>query len=114
MRKRTCKRICCVAGSAIQASGNRSQRDRCAKVAESTLSFFKRAEAIAFTRCGCTITTRAASLRMHLSKAGQNPQASTTTCAGSGSERSNRCRLSAWLATDSCTITSPVAFIAVT
>ena len=42
---------------AIQASGSRSARDRCASVAESTLSFFSRADAIALTRCGCTITS---------------------------------------------------------
>jgi hypothetical protein len=53
-RKRTSTRSSRVAASAIQASGSRSQRSRCAKVAESTLSFFNLAEAMAFTRCGCT------------------------------------------------------------
>ena len=44
-------------GGAIHASGSRSARSSCAKIAASTLSFFSRAEAIAlhrsaWTRCG--------------------------------------------------------------
>ncbi len=51
IRSRTRNRSCCVASS-IHASGNKTQRDRCASVAESTRSCFSLAEAIAFTRCG--------------------------------------------------------------
>jgi hypothetical protein len=41
-----------VAGGAIQASGGRSARSSCARVAASTLSFFSRAEAIALGAAG--------------------------------------------------------------
>ncbi len=40
---------------------NKSQRSKCASVSESTRSFFSFADAIAFTRCGCTSTNRATS-----------------------------------------------------
>ncbi|HEV2257275.1 MAG TPA: hypothetical protein VGS06_29430 [Streptosporangiaceae bacterium] len=41
-------------GGAIDASGSRSARSNCAKIAASTLSFFSRAEAIALHCSGCT------------------------------------------------------------
>ena len=43
-----------IAGGAIHASGSRSARSSCPKIAASTLSFFSRAEAIALHRSGCT------------------------------------------------------------
>jgi hypothetical protein len=66
--------------SAFHDSGNKSQRNNCASVAESSRSFFSLAEAIAFTRCGCTHTSRATSGSTISRNAGQNPQASTATC----------------------------------
>jgi hypothetical protein len=54
------------AGGAIHASGSRSARSSCAKVAASTLSFFSRAEAIALHRSGCT-------------RCGANPQTSSSS-----------------------------------
>ena len=53
-RWRSSARSCRIAGGAIQASGSRSARSSCAKIAASTLSFFNRAEAIALHRDGCT------------------------------------------------------------
>ena len=80
VRNRTCCRRACVSRSAFHDSGNKSQRNKCASVAESTRSFFNFADAIAFTRCGCTSTNRFTSGSTTSRNPGQNPQASTPTC----------------------------------
>jgi hypothetical protein len=54
-RCRSSARSCRIAGGAIHASGSRSARSSCARVAASTLSFFSRAEAIALHCSGCTM-----------------------------------------------------------
>jgi hypothetical protein len=133
MRSRVNSLACCVRWLAIHASGSKSARDRCASVSLSTLSFFNRADAIAFTRCGCTITSRSASgptaranagcasTRRYRrcpgptarANAGQNPLASTTTCRGPGTCRSQTRSASAWLTTRACLIVLPLASNAV-
>jgi hypothetical protein len=113
MRSRVNSLACCVRWLAIHASGSKSARDRCASVSLSTLSFFNRADAIAFTRCGCTITSRSASGPTARANAGQNPLASTTTCRGPGTCRSQTRSASAWLTTRACLIVLPLASNAV-
>jgi hypothetical protein len=103
-----------VASSAIHASGNRSQRDKCASVAESTRSFFSLASAMAFTRAGCTSTIFSTSPERVFWNAGQKLHASITTCAGPGKLRAHRRNSPASLPTARCCRIFPLASITVT
>ena len=65
IRSRVSNRSCCVPprSPSTPPAADRPAT-RCASVSESTRSFFSRADAIAFTRCGCTITSPLR-LRLH-------------------------------------------------
>jgi hypothetical protein len=58
-------------------------RSNCARIAESMGSFFSLALAMAFTRAGCTNTTRSTRASTCSTNGAQNPHASTATAVSS-------------------------------